>query len=184
MSDKIQLFRRRFIPNELTWLKDDEIVAYSDEKIVTTWRTLNPRPDFASGSSVYYRKKGVRVSKFYDKNGNFVCFYCDIVEETRLNLNEIPPTCDLKNDAEKYILHMNPKKDTAIVYNDLLADVIVKPGGTIIVSDLNELADAYESALITKEMMCRALRTTHEFLRILYSRVGKYDFTDERFVEI
>ncbi len=184
MSDKIQLFRRRFIPNELTWLKDDETVAYNDEKIVTAWHTLNPRPDFAIGSSVYYRKKGVKVSKHYDANGNFVCFYCDIVSETRLNLNNIPPTCNLKNDAEKYILHMNPKKDTAIVYNDLLVDVIVKPGGLITVSDLNELADAYERELITKEMMTTALRTTNEFLCLLYSRIGKYDFTDERFVEI
>ncbi len=182
MSEKIVLFRRRFIPNELTFLKDDEIIAYNDDLIATRWNSLKPRSDFARGMSTYYRKKGIKISKIIDKDGNFLHWYCDIVTECGEEALEVERTCNLRNGADKYLLTGGEPGVRAIVYQDLLVDVIVNPNGLIEVADLDELADASKAGLITPDMVDKALRTTHDYLALLYSRYGKYEFTDERFV--
>ena len=50
----LKLYRRRFIPDELTFLADDEILRLDDEMLVTRWKSLHPRTDFAGGVSVFF----------------------------------------------------------------------------------------------------------------------------------
>ena len=182
MSEKIVLFRRRFIPNELTFLKDDEIIAYNDDLIATRWNSLKPRSDFARGMSTYYRKKGIKISKIIDKDGNFLHWYCDIVTECGEEALDVDNRCKLRNGADEFLLSGGMPGVRPIVYQDLLIDIIVNPNGLIEVADLDELADARKEGLITSEMTDKALYTTKNYLRLLYDRYGKMDCRDEKFV--
>ncbi len=182
MSEKIMLFRRRFIPNELTFLKDDEILAYNDEIIVTRWNSLKPRNDFSGGMSTYYRKKGIKISRIIDNNGDFLHWYCDIVTECGPEALDVDNGCKLRNGADTFILEGGIPGVHPIVYQDLLIDIIVNPNGLIEVADLDELADAQKNGLITSEMTNKALHIAKDYLRLLYGRYGKMDVTDERFV--
>ena len=78
--DKIRLFRRRFMPDEITELKDDTIIMATDDVIITKWDVLKPRKDISTGISAYFLKKGIKVSKVFDSNGSLVYYYCDIIE--------------------------------------------------------------------------------------------------------
>ena len=64
--DKIQLFRRRYIPDEIKELKDDIVLSVTDDMILTKWNVLKPRKDIARGVSAYFIDKGIKVSKVYD----------------------------------------------------------------------------------------------------------------------
>ena len=52
--DKIQLFRRRYIPDEIKELKDDIVLSVTDDMILTKWNVLKPRKDIARGVSAYF----------------------------------------------------------------------------------------------------------------------------------
>lgn len=138
----IQLYRRRFIPDEVKLLKDDKILYLDDELIITSWTTLKPRSDFASGISAYYRKKGFKISRHYDMQGNFTRWYCDIIIESQVG-----------ND---------------LIFSDVLIDVIILPNGTVQVVDLDEAAEALEQGLITSGMLTQALRSTNMLLSCIY----------------
>lgn len=74
----MQIYRKRFEPEECVLLKDDTIV-YSDKSyICTKWDTLKPRNDFDGGVSIYDIDHGVKVSKIY-KDGGVVYYYIDII---------------------------------------------------------------------------------------------------------
>lgn len=140
---EIQLYRRRFIPNELKLLKDDNILYLDDDLIITSWTTLKPRSDFASGLSAYYRKMGYKVSAHYGSDGSFTRWYCDIVLE-------------------------EPQDGNRLVFDDLLIDVVIYPDGSVRVVDFDEAADALEQKLITPDMLSCALRSTDNLLRYIY----------------
>ncbi len=74
----MQIYRKRFEPDECVLLKDDEIVYADRSYICTKWETLKPRDDFDSGASIYDIKNGVKVSKFC-KNGRILYYYIDII---------------------------------------------------------------------------------------------------------
>jgi predicted RNA-binding protein associated with RNAse of E/G family len=57
-----------------------------------------------------------------------------------------------------------------LTVTDLLADVLLYPDGRLKVVDLDELADANDRELITKEQLGRALRNLSRLLEIIYSR--------------
>ena len=147
MDSQIKLYRRRFIPDEFKQLRDDRILHLDENVIITSWNSFRPRPDLASGLSVYYRKLGYKISRFYGEDGSFVRWYCDIVFET-VNGNEI-------------------------TYSDLLIDVIIEADGSVHVVDLDEAADAYEKGLITAEQLTLAMRTADRLLRII--RHGEFE---------
>lgn len=148
--NNIKLFRRRFIPNEIILL-NDEIIHVDSEVIITNWKTLHTKKRFASGHSCVFINEGFKISKFYDENNKFLCFYCDIIN-VKINDNE-------------YIVE------------DLLADVIIENNSIIKVVDLDELADALDKNLITVEMAKEALRKTDRLLYIIYN--GNFNkFTD------
>lgn len=139
----LQIYRKRLLPNECILLKDDIIVEANDEVIITTWKTLNPKTTFNHGSSCYFLKEGIKVSKFYRCDDSLLYWYCDIVD-----------------------YDFDTLKDTLTV-TDLLADVIIHPDGSVKIMDLDELADAMEQGLISNELMSTCLRRLHHLLSLI-----------------
>ncbi len=145
----LQLFRKRLIPNECILLKDDKVIFRSDDYIITTWTTLNPKIAFHHGSSCYFLKEGFKLSKFYRHDGTLLYWYCDIVEY------------DWSEDGN------------SLTSTDLLADVIVYPDGRSKVMDLDELADACACGIITSGQLQKSLRQLDKFLTYIYK--DKFD---------
>ncbi|MCM1215824.1 MAG: DUF402 domain-containing protein [Lachnospiraceae bacterium] len=138
------LYRKRIIPSECTHLKDDIIVEQNDEYIVTRWETLNPKTEFSHGCSCYFLQDGIKVSKMYRQDGSLLRWYCDIVDfEFR-------------------------EQDGSLTVTDLLADVVLYPDGRMEVVDLDELAEAMDKNLITKEQMTSCLRSLDHLLTLIY----------------
>ena len=139
-----KLYRRRLIPSELTLLKDDVIVRQDEEVIITTWNTLNPKTEFSHGCSCYFLKDGLKVSKMYRSDNTLFRWYIDIVEISIDDAGE------------------------SLTSTDLLADVVIYPDGRMKVVDLDELAEALEKNLITKEQMVSCLRNLNHLLTLVY----------------
>jgi len=144
---KPKLYRKRFIPYEMIYLKDDEILLNEDSLIITKWNTLKPRNDISRGISCYFLNKGFKVSKIYNQKDELVYWYCDIIE--------------------------TQKQNDCYIFNDLLVDVILYKNGLVKVVDLDELADALETNLIDDNMLKKALRYLNELLTIIYD--NKFD---------
>jgi hypothetical protein len=140
----LNLYRRRFIPDELVHLKDDIILARDEKIIITKWKTLHPRKDIAGGISAYYIDLGLKISRIFDKDHRHVYWYCDIVQAKE-----------------------GPDPDT-LIFEDLLIDVILHPDGTMRIMDLVELADALELKLITEADTRKALHSLDTLLSIIY----------------
>ena len=141
-ADHMQLYRKRFIPNELKLLANDKILYFDDNLIITSWNTLTPRSDFASGISAYYRKEGFKIRRHYGADGTFTRWYCDIIAESQ--------TAD------------------GLIFSDLLIDVVIFPDGTVRVVDLDEAAEAMEQGLISATMLTQALRSTDKLLSYIH----------------
>ena len=139
-----KLYRRRLVPSECILLKDDIILEQNDEFIITKWNTIHPKPDFSHGCSCYFLREGIKVSKIYREDGSLVYWYCDIVD---FSFEESTET---------------------LTVTDLLADVILYPEGRMEVVDLDELAEAMERELITKEQMTTCLRNLNHLLSMIY----------------
>lgn len=142
-----KIYRKRYLPEELLWLKDDEILRADDNVIVTKWQSLKPRPDFSWGLSCYFLHKNYKISKIFDHMDNFLFYYCDIVKP-EISLNEY-------------------------IFCDLLVDIILYPDNTTKVLDLQELASAFEKQLIPQEDLLLALTTADGLLAAIYA--GKFN---------
>jgi protein associated with RNAse G/E len=145
----LKLYRKRIIPAECIYLKDDIIVKETDDVIVTTWDTLRPKCNFSHGCSCYFLKKGFKISKFYQKDNSLLYWYCDIVDYTR------------------------EEESNSLIVTDLLVDVVIYPSGMQKVVDLDELADALDDGLITAEQLKMALRRLNSLLTLIYK--DKFD---------
>lgn len=143
--EHIRLFRRRFLPDEITELKDDEILSISEDIIVTKWNVLKPRADIARGYSAYFLNQGIKLSKIYNAMGDFVYWYCDI------------------------IMAVIDKTNNVYTFNDLLIDVLIYPDGHVEVVDMDEFADMMEQGMIDKTTCLAALRTTDTLLKKIYA---------------
>ncbi len=139
---KINLYRKRFVPNECILLKNDEIVFINDEIIITKWETLKPREDFNSGNSIYYIKDGYKISQMF-LNGERVYIYCDII--------------DLKINHNDYICE------------DLLVDVIVENNGFVKVLDIDEVADCLKHKVIDESTAIDSLTKLNNLLQRIYT---------------
>lgn len=139
----LHLYRKRLIPAECILLKDDVIVESDEDVIVTKWNTLHPKASFSHGSSCYFLKEGIKVSKFYRPDNTLLYWYCDIV--------------DYGLDSE----------NNTLTVTDLLADVIIYPDGRIKVMDLDELAVALDKGIINTETMCTCLNRLHNLLSLI-----------------
>lgn len=143
--DNLKLFRKRFIPYEKVHLKDDIVLYFEDNILITKWNTLKPRSDISRGVSCYFIDRGFKVSKIYNSNDEIVYWYCDILD------TEID------------------ESNSTYTFNDLLIDVIVYTDGTVKVVDLAEVADALDMKLIDIDMTKKALRYLDSLLQVIYS---------------
>lgn len=140
----ITLLRKRYIPPECIALEDDVIEEKTDDYILTSWHTINPKTTFDHGSSCYLLKEGIKISKFYRQDGSLLYWYCDIVEYEW-------------NEA-----------GNVLTVTDLLADLILYPDGRMKVLDLDELAEALEKGIITQEQLTASLRRLNHLLTMIY----------------
>ena len=139
------LYRRRIIPEECILLKDDHILFYDEEHIVTSWNALHPKKDLHHGWSCYFLKEGFKVSRFCCEDGSLLYWYCDIVD------------FDYKKDTNE------------LTVTDLLADVIVYPDGFVKVVDLDELVQASEEGKLTDAQLKESLLKLNRLLSIIYA---------------
>jgi len=143
------LYRRRIIPEECILLKDDKILSCDEDHIVTAWQALHPKKDLHHGSSCYFLKKGIKVSKFCRSDDSLLYWYCDIVD-----------------------FDYQPGEN-ALIVTDLLADVIIYPDGFVKVVDLDELVTALESRSISLDTLKSSILRLDQLLQIIYS--GNFD---------
>ena len=144
MNDLI-IYRKRFIPDECILLKDDAILSFSSDKIITKWTSFNPRPHLMRGYSCYYLYDSIKLSKMIHSDNSFH-WYIDIA--------------DYSYDKEK----------NSLVMTDLLADVIIGDDSVIKVVDLDELSLAFEQRLITENLLKKSLCVLNRLLEELYSK--------------
>lgn len=143
------LYRKRLIPSECVELKDDTIVYQDSDRIVTIWNTLKPKKEFSHGISYYVMNEGIKVSKFYRDDNSLTYIYVDIIN-TEYN-----------------------QKEDSYVFTDLLADVIVDEDGKYRVVDLDELADAINKDIISKEYVSESLQKLNNLLLSIYNGTFK-----------
>lgn len=139
-----KIYRKRYIPPEHILLKDDIIVEQGEDVVITKWNTLNPKTSFSHGCSCYFLKEGIKLSKMYRSDGSLRQWYCDVVSYS-----------------------LDPDEG-ALIVTDLLADVIIRPETPMKVVDLDELAEALEKNLITKEQTVFCLRSLNNLLSLIY----------------
>jgi predicted RNA-binding protein associated with RNAse of E/G family len=147
---RLSLYRKRIIPEETILLKDDEIVSFESDSIITKWKALKPRKDFSHGRSLYLLNQDLKISRFFDKNNKPIYIYCDIIES------------------------VFNKKENSYIFTDLLVDVIVYDNGSIKILDLDELAEAVGKSLITTFQAQKALTS----LSRLLSKIDDGSFYD------
>lgn len=139
------LYRKRIIPSECIHLKDDRIISYEADKLVTTWHAIHPKKDLHHGISCYFFEDGFKVSKFYREDGTLLYWYCDIIK------------------------HESDSAAGNLIVTDLLADVIIYPDGFIKVVDIGEMADALDADSISIELLKTSLRNLDHLLSLIYS---------------
>lgn len=148
-----EIYRRRLIPDECIHLNGDKILMRTGNMLLTVWNTLRPKDAFSKGISLYLPENGWKISKFFDADGNFVQWYCDII------------SCDYDEIDDTY------------VFTDLLADVIIDKTGFVKVVDLDELSEAYETGLVSAHLLSETILKLNNILNIIYSGAFK-EYTD------
>jgi len=146
--ENLKIFRKRFIPFEVVDISGDEVLFKSDELLVTKWKAIKPRDDISGGISCTFIQEGYKISKFFDNNGKFLYWYCDIVD------------VDFDAASNTYLL------------TDLLVDVQIFENAKVKVLDTDELAEALEQGLINTEQACKALKRLDKLLKMIYE--GKF----------
>ncbi len=140
-----KLYRKRIIPEECVLLKDDIILLFEENLIITKWNALKPKKNLHHGYSCYLLDKGIKFSKFYKEDNSLLYWYCDIIESA---------FSEIRNEY---------------VMTDLLADVIIYPDGFVKVIDLEELVIALEKELLTQSQLKNSILTLDRLLRLIYS---------------
>ncbi|MDD6207809.1 MAG: DUF402 domain-containing protein [Clostridiales bacterium] len=148
MRQDIQLYRKRYIPDELIELNQDHILHADSNLIVTSWEVLHPRSDFSHGVSAYLIDKHIKVSKFLKPDHSLLYWYCDIIHT------------EYEEAQNRY------------TFIDLLADILVYPDHSYRLVDLDELADAIKKQYLPSEQIPVILETIQQLLNDIYS--GKF----------
>ncbi|MBR3644284.1 MAG: DUF402 domain-containing protein [Parasporobacterium sp.] len=149
-----KLFRKRLIPNECILLKEDRILELNEDEIITSWKALKPRKDLSHGFSLYLLKEGIKISRFLGHEGQFLYWYCDIVDTV-------------------YV----PEENTYI-FKDLLIDVKVFPDGEYRILDLDELSLAFSQNLVTVNELLYAIGRLDCLLKKIYD--GSFEKFENR----
>ncbi len=148
----MKIFRKRYVPNEIVDISGDEVVYRDDEKLITKWKPINPRDDIGSGMSCVLFKKGWKISKFYNKDGSFRFWYCDIIDY------------EYEEEEDKYTII------------DLLLDVIVYEDGHYEILDEDEMEDAIKNNIITLEIKNEATEKLNNLIELIEN--GKFKELD------
>ena len=141
---KPTIHRKRYIPYEVIDISSDELLKRDEDIIITRWNPIKPRKDIKKGVSYTFLKEGYKISRFYDTNGDFSYWYCDIID---IKYNQ---------DSDTYELV------------DLLLDVRINKDWSLRVLDANELAEALENKIISIDEVCKALKTLDKILTMVY----------------
>lgn len=149
----MRMLRKRYIPNEVVDISNDEVIEKNENLIVTKWLPIKPRQDFAFGMSYTMLDKGWKISKFFDIDNNFVYWYCDIIESS------------LEGDT--------------YTFTDLLVDLKIYPDGRYEVLDMDELEEALSMKIITQEQYDDALSKLNGLLEIV--KAGKFPPIDKEY---
>ena len=142
---EFSLYRKRIIPDECILLKNDHIVSFENNRLVTTWSALHPKKDLHHGISCYFLEHGIQVSKFYYEDGRLLYWYIDI------------------------ITHSWNEDKSSLTVIDLLADVLIYPDGFVKVVDLAEITEAYDKGLLSLDLMKAAINRLDHLLSLIYS---------------
>lgn len=155
---QLNLYRERIIPKESVLLKDDVILYFKKNILVTSWKALKPKKDLHHGYSIYYLDEGFKISKFYREDHSLLYYYCDIID------------------------YSYDKKENTLVVTDLLADIIIYPDGSYQVIDLGELSEALDLDMLSITRLKKALTTLDNLLTIIYNdKFEKYSSFLETF---
>lgn len=139
-------FKRKFFPPITFDISNDELHYHNDDIMVTSWIPENSDMGVAKAVSVFFLKEGFQISKKFDKKGNFLYWYCDIIA-----------------------IEQNTQENS-ITFVDLIADVVVLPNGQVELIDLDEFADAIEKNIIEREYIAQAVRSMHNLLEYIYKQ--------------
>lgn len=119
---------------------------------VRDWRgrhcfaTQYPNPDGKRIFLTYYFvRKGYTISKVFHRSGEFMYYYCDVMD-------------------------MRQVSRTRYVMVDLLLDMIVYPDGRYHVIDIDEFATAIEKGQLKRRQQVHALRTLDKMIRLQTQR--------------
>lgn len=134
-----RILRKRMIPDEVVDISGDELLFWGEHGMITRWRPIRPRKDIGWGISYTSFQEHYKISAFYDKQGNFLYWYCDVVS-----------------------VFLDEATDTLLI-KDLLLDVRWIPGEDPEVLDRDELSFAREQGLVTEEE-CKLAEATVERL--------------------
>ena len=140
-----KIYRRRYIPNETVHLADDEITLCRPDLLITRWKCLKPRDDFASGISAHYINRNFKISKFLKADGSLHYYYCDIIKTISENGGE------------------------DLIFCDLLADLIVHVDESVEVLDLCDLRRAYDDGLIEIDDVFTAIEALDDLMQSIRS---------------
>jgi len=138
------IYRIRYIPSEIVDLSSDSLLFRDRHYLITEWKPIKPRDDISWGISCTFLNDGWKISAFLDQNRRLKYWYCDIVD------------IDYDQETDTYSLY------------DLLIDVKIMLDGKVEVIDLDELAMAFESGLITQRQLSMSLRRSNSLLDFIY----------------
>lgn len=127
LSEKPTMYRQRLIPFEINDISKDNVIYRDNELIATKWNVINPKVEFQNGISFYLLNQKIKISVLFLENGNFVKYYCEVVD---VQYNQ-------EMDQYKFL--------------DLLVDIDVFKNGKYEVRDEDELEVALNDKLITLE---------------------------------
>lgn len=152
----MRVLRKRFIPDEIIDISGDELIFANEKILITRWIPIKPRDDISRGISFTILEEGWKISKIFDGSGDFLYWYCDIIEYTYEN-------------------------DTYMI-TDLLVDLKVYKDGAYEILDLDELEIAYEKKLITFEQKKNAENKLKRLVSIV--EAGKFPPIDNSFLNM
>ncbi|NMB33405.1 MAG: DUF402 domain-containing protein [Clostridium sp.] len=141
---KPTVLRKRYIPSEEIDITGDTLVFRDKDLLITKWKPIRKRTDISRGVSFTFLKEGYKISKFFGAFGEFIYWYCDIIN---VLYDEV---------QDKYTL------------TDLLLDVKVLPDERIEVLDADELSYALKNGIITTEEACESLYILDKILKMAY----------------
>ncbi|WP_170105660.1 DUF402 domain-containing protein [Desmospora activa] len=108
--------------------------------------TQYPNPDGKRIFLTYYFvKKGYTISKVFQKSGEFLYYYCDVMEMRQVG-------------RLRYVMV------------DLLLDMIVYPDGRYHLIDVDEFAEAIEKGQLKRRQQVHSLKTLDKMIQLQTNR--------------